>query len=515
MASSYDKPVSRTHVVYGLGLFLLTVLSRLPFRSQILYHWDSVNFAFAMHEFSVAKEQPQPPGYIVYVWLCRLMDLLFCDAQTTMVWISIVASALAVVALFCLGRSMFGRRTGLISALFLATSPLFWFYGEIALLHTLDTFLVIVSVWWLYETMRGDHRYLYPAVAIMAIAGGVRQQTLVFLAPLLLFALRRVGWRRFLTAGVLGAMSCLAWFFPLIALNDGFSTYMSIAGAYSRRFLSTTSVFMGGGWWGVRRNVIKLTIYTLYGWSVALAPGVVYAIARLRRREWPKRWERPAFLLLWIAPSLIFYAIIHMGQQGLIFVFLPVLLLLSAVGWTRLLTTKPRWLIAATAVLVVLNAGIFCLVPEYPLGPGTQRLLTRATLVNSDRYYQDRFRAIEENLIPESTAILAANWHHVEYYLPRYVRLPFRVVGKWEKDEGDPIGNPQGDVAVSPSDLGLQPDDEGKVVVVVFDPTIASFNESPGLTKELDLKNGDTLAYLELGQGQSFYYGTLAFGVIH
>ena len=198
-----QQPLNRRDVWIVMGLLAISLLSRVPFRSQILYHWDSVNFAYAMREFSVAKEQPQPPGYIVYVWLCRLVDLLFGDPQTTMVWISIVASTLAVVALFYLGRSMFDCQTGLLAALFLATSPLFWFYGEIALPHSLDMLLVIVGIWWLYETMRGQPRYLYPAVVVMAIAGGVRQQTLVFLAPLILYALRRESWKRLLVAGIL------------------------------------------------------------------------------------------------------------------------------------------------------------------------------------------------------------------------------------------------------------------------------------------------------------------------
>ncbi|MDY7076538.1 MAG: glycosyltransferase family 39 protein [Chloroflexota bacterium] len=504
----------RQDVWIGIGLFVFTLLSRVPFRSQILYHWDAVNFAYGMREFRVAKEQPQPPGYILYVWLCRLVDLLFGDAQTTMVWISIVASALAAVALFYLGRSMFGRRAGLVAALLLATSPLFWFYGEIALPHTLDTLLVIVSVWWLYETMQGDHRYLYPAIAIMAIAGGVRQQTLVFLAPLLLFALRRVGWKRFLTAGMLGAVICLAWFVPLMTLSDGFANYMSVMGAYNRRFQDTTSIFMGAGWGGIKYNVRKLAMYTLYGWNVALVPGIVYAARRFWYREWLQRWEKPVFLTLWVAPALFFYTSIHMGQQGLIFVFLPALLLISVVALIRLLTTRPRWLMAATAALVALNAGIFCLVPEYPLGPGTQRLLTRATLVNSDRYYQDRFRAIEENFAPESTAILADNWHHVEYYLPKYVRLPFRVVGKRNQDWGNPVGNPQDYAAVSPSDLKLQPDSEGRVAVVIFDPVLVNFNDSSEVTTELDLENGSTLAYFVLEKGQKLRYGPSTFGVI-
>jgi len=287
---------------------------------------------------------------------------------------------------------------------------------------------------------------------------------------------------------------------------------MRITSAFTRRFQSTTSVFMGAGWWGIGRNVRKLTMYTLYGWSVALVPGAIYAVSRFRRREWQRCWEKPIFLLLWTAPALIFYTIVHMGQQGLIFVFLPALLLVSAVGLTRLLTTQPGWLIVTTVALVALNAGIFCLVPEYPLGPSAQRLLTRATLVNSDGYYQDRFRAIEENFAPEFTAILAASWHHVEYYLPQYTRLPFGVVGKWEKGEGNPRGNPQ-EVVATPAELGLRLDGRGQAAIVVFDPDLMAFSESPTSAHKLPLEHGGTLVYFVLTGEQAFHYGPHSFGV--
>jgi hypothetical protein len=496
----------------AIVLFVGTVLSRIPFRSHVLYHWDSVNFAFAMREFNLAKEQPQPPGYIVYVWLCRLMDTVVHDAQTTMVIISIGASALAVVALFCLGRTMFNTQTGLIAALFLATSPLFWFYGEIALPHSLDTLLVILSAWWLYETMRGRHRYLYVAVVILAIAGGVRQQTIVFLAPLLLFALRRVGWKRFLAAGALGAVICLIWFIPLMALSDGFATYLRVMGEFSRRYQSTTSVFVGGGWWGIRRNVLKLTMYTLFGWSATLIAGVFYAIRRLWWHERLQSWERLVFLLLWMVPALIFYVIIHMGQQGLVFVFLPALLLISAVGLERLFVTRPGYVIVATSVLVLLNVGVFCLVPEYPLGPDTQRLLTRATLINSDRYYQDRFRAIDKNFTPDSTAILAANWHHVEYYLPAYELLPIDVIPKWELGAGQ-VSNRQGEEErLSVEDLGLISDADGLARIIIFDEELASFNETPELTQAVKLGYGDRMEILTLSVDQVLFLGP-TFGI--
>jgi hypothetical protein len=497
----------------AVGLFALTLLSRIPFRSQILYHWDSVNFAYAMREFSVVKEQPQPPGYIVYVWLCRLVDLLFGDAQTTMVWISVVAGALAVVALFYLGRATFDARTGLIAALFLATSPLFWFYGEIALPHSLDTLLVIVGVWWLYETMQGRHRYLYPAIAAMAVAGGVRQQNLLFLIPLILFALRKVDWKRFLVAGALGAAICLAWFVPLMASSGGVSAYLETVAAYTERFNATTSVFMGGGWWGVRRNLLKLSMYTLFGWSAALLPFAVYVVAGARRKEWPGNWEKALFFALWLAPTLIFYTLVHMGQQGLVFVFLPAFLLWGAAGLVRLFAVGPgRRLAVAAAALLAVNVALFCLAPEHPLGSDRFRLLTRATLVNSDRYYRDRFEVIEASFAPESTAILAASSHHVEYYLPDYVLLPFSVGSKWEIDEGRPKGSFR-EVSATPIELGLRLNGRGQAEVVIFDPDLMAFSKSSVSVQELPLQHGGNLDYFVLAGEQTFHYDSNSFRV--
>jgi hypothetical protein len=489
-------------------LFVVTFVSRIPFRTKILYHWDSVNFAYALREFNVAQEQPQPPGYILYVWLTRLLDLLFDDAQMTMVWISVGVSALAVVALFYLGRAMFNRQTGLVAALFLATSPLFWFYGEIALPHSLDTLLVIVGIWWLYETMQGNTRYLYPAIIVMAIAGGVRQQTIIFLAPFILLALRGVGWKRFLAAGVLGAVICLAWFVPLISLNGGIGAYMETVGKFTERFNTTTSVFMGAGLWGVQRNLRKMVMYSLFGWGAALLPFVAYVAVRAWRREWPQDREKTLSFTLWLAPTLLFYALVHMGQQGLIFVFLPALLLWGAYGLTTLLEKAPQSAaVAVVTAALALNVGLFCFGPEYPLGGDRLRLLTRSALVNSDHYYADRFATIQEQFPVGSTAILASNWHHVEYYLPDYELLPFGVVAKWEMGEGQVKDQPDEIQSLDLQDLDLEPDAQDLVKIVLFDAELAPFNETPQLTQAVTLDHGGQLEFFALSTDQVLNYG--------
>ena len=504
-------PQAQSHRRSGMWavitLFGLTIISRIPFRSQILYHWDSVNFSYAMREFSVAKEQPQPPGYIVYVWLCRVVDLLFGDPQVTMVWISVIASALAVVALFYLGRAMFNTRVGLIAALFLATSPLFWFYGEIALPHSLDMLLVIVGLWWLYETMKGQHRYLYPAIAVFAVAGGVRQQTLVFLAPMILFALRKIGRKQFLIASALGVAICLLWFVPLAAASGGVGAYLETMSTFADPFNATTSVLMGAGWWGVRRNLRKLTMYTLFGSSATLLPLAAYVALKLWKREWTPFGEKIFFFALWLAPTMIFYTFIHMGQQGLILIFLPALLLWAARALTGLLQKASRQTMAvATIAVLVINIGIFLLAPEQPLGGDRLRLLTRSTLLNSDHYYQYRFELVENNFPLESTAILAVNWHHVEYYLPSYRLIPIDLIPNRDQDTGPTISLRGMENQITPLDLGLIPDGDSQIIIIIFDNSLSSLNKSSELTKAIELPHGDKMEFLTLAGDQALCF---------
>jgi len=202
-----------------------------------------------------------------------------------------------------------------------------------------------------------------------------------------------------------------------------------------------------------------------------------------------------------------------MGQQGLVFVYLPGLLLLSAFSLIQLLSSRPWSLVTITALMVIFNISVFYLVPEYPLGPGTQRLLTRATLVNSDQYYMDRFEAIEKIFTPESTAILANNWHHVEYYLPDYTKLEFGIGNKWEQNEGEPI-NGSGELQVlTPAMLGLQSDANNQVTIIIFDSDLENFNYTPKQTNVLLLPGGEQLTYLTLNSEDQLYLGPDSFGL--
>jgi hypothetical protein len=473
------------------GLFFITIVSRIPFTSRILYHWDSVNFAYSIRDFNLVLEQPQPPGYILYVGLIRLVNGITQQAQMTMVFISIVASSLAVMAIYGLGKQMFSRRVGTIAALLLATSPLFWFYGEIALPHTLDAFLVILTTSFFYRVLRGEPKSILAAVLSLAIAGGVRQQTLVFLFPLALFSIRKMGWRNIVYAATIGALTCLVWMIPLFDSSGGIGNYFQVMGTFSTRFQTTTSIFSTGGLWGLRRNGIKLSMYSLYG--IGFASIFLSTIPFVRK---PIRWvnafrdERNIFLLLWVIPAGLYYIFIHMGQQGLVFVYLPAIFLGLArlVDEFRQIHGKAANQILAS--VVVLNSVLFLFIPEYPIGTQTLRLLTRNTIQNSDEYFSQRINAIHQSFPPESTIIIANNWHHAEYYLPEYRVLPFNLGSKWEVDQNVPNNRDQDTIDTSPRSFGLVPDHKGGIYVVFFDSDLFQYNKNPSGIKNVYLKDG-------------------------
>ncbi len=496
-----------------LALFLLTILTRLPFRSQYLYHWDSVNFALAIEDFDLRSEQPHPPGYILYVWLCRWVNRLLDDPQQTMVALSFLGSALAVVALYFLGRAMFSRRVGLGAAAFLMSSPLFWFYGEIALPHALDAFLVVLCAWLAFRIHRGEI-HLWPlATVVLGIAGGIRPQTLVFLGPLLAFSLRKAGGKRFLAAVALGGLTCLLWFLPLIETAGGLKEYMAVLSKFGLRYQRTTSVFLGAGAWGLNRNLRKLLMYTLYGWGVPAAFILPILAERFRSGRWLISREKSLFLIIWAAPAVLFYALIHMGQQGLVFVFLPALMILSAVGLEFLLSVRKPWAMVSMVLVLAANVAIYLLAPEYPLGDERLRIINREALARTDRYYGERFDAIRLDFPSESTAIVASSWRHVEYYLPEYVVLHFDVGGKWEIDKGEAKVTPQTILSALPADLGLRVGSNQTGALAVFDETLEGFNRSIDQVVTLPLPGGGAIDYLRIRTGDQIFIDQTGFGI--
>jgi hypothetical protein len=332
----------------------------------MLYNWDAVQFALALHEFDVAKHQPHPPGYLLYVWLGRLLNAPLGDPTLAYVALAMLFSAGTILVVYDLARRLYDRVTALVAASLLAVSPLFWFYGSVGLPYAGEAFAASVVAWFAHATLRGRALHLYGGAVALGLTGGVRPSVLLLLLPLwLACAWRAVGsWRRLVPAGALLAGAVLAWLAPMIWLSGGLPAYLAASTQLYGSMVLPTSV-LGGSLQVTLAQMRYLLESVLVG--VGLLGLVALAVPVYVHRV---GWRMPErFLLAWILPAGVFYTLVHFGQAGYVLTFLPALVILLsgvlvwavATGSEWLRRPNRGWALTAAAVLplVLVNTGFF------------------------------------------------------------------------------------------------------------------------------------------------------------
>src|SRR6476661_7597639 len=109
MPDRSTSDAQRYSVRWALSGIAAVALTRVLFRSRLLYDLDSVNFALGMLRFDPASHQPHPPGYFLYVLLARLVNRLLANPNDALVMISVVASCGAAWLIYLLAREWFDR----------------------------------------------------------------------------------------------------------------------------------------------------------------------------------------------------------------------------------------------------------------------------------------------------------------------------------------------------------------------------------------------------------------------
>ncbi len=242
-----------------MGLFY--ALAHAPYIAQSPDDLDGVNFVLGLREFDLARHQPHPPGYPVYIVLGRLVSNVlrwstaggassFTDVDVAALSIiSYLSGALAVVFLVWLFWWLEGRvRTALLATLVVATCPLFWFTGGRPLSDLPGLMLGVIGLAGLLAGRRwaidDDQQptaaaaawparltfWLAASAFIVALATGVRAQAAWLCVPLLLVVLTRLAWRRRAVAVIVAAsfvVGVLLWAVPLVMASGGLDSYLA------------------------------------------------------------------------------------------------------------------------------------------------------------------------------------------------------------------------------------------------------------------------------------------------
>ena len=218
-------PSLRAAAAVALAFFAL----HLPFLPASLEDLDSINFALGIRDFDVARHQPHPPGYPVFMAAAKLLEVFVGSELLSLAVLSVVCGALAIVAMASMMAAMDGRTTAAVAATLLAVStPLFWVTASRPL-SDMPGLAAALGVQALVLLARTD-RALLVAAGLAGLAAGVRSQVVWLTLPVLVLALARSSgsgrWRRVASVIVAYACGALAWFVPLILASGGPAQYL-------------------------------------------------------------------------------------------------------------------------------------------------------------------------------------------------------------------------------------------------------------------------------------------------
>ncbi len=441
----------------------------MPFAARRMWDHDSIQFALGVERYDLAAHHPHPPGYPLYIALLKLLAACGVDSLHGMVALSIAGEAAGAALLLLLVTRLVAAEAsgiepaasgdsalaaGIFAAALYVFNPILWFYGELPLVYAVEGGMTVAVAYAALAMADGAGCFL-GACALFAVVGGIRQSTMLLLAPLMLFgawrAFRRgrLSWRLAAAGASLFGALFVAWFVPLCRLAGGYGAYRRISAENFAVLLPQTSILYGAGWRALEHNLEVLTKWALQGllpaaaallvlW--AAAPAAIGPGLRCLRR-------RGALLAAWALPPIAFFALFHVTKAGYTLVHLPALLAAAALAASPALAPAPgrrRALPAiatAVGVAIVAGAGLFLFGADRR--PEQSRLWAvvrhewnRGTLATYERELDDMIATVRE--FPPATTVLVAvelggtgpagaesflySWHrHLQWYLPEYL----------------------------------------------------------------------------------------------
>jgi hypothetical protein len=281
---------------------------------------DSINFALGVREFDVARHQPHPPGYPIFIALAKLSTAAFeaagvsgAEARGLAFW-GAVGGAVLVPLLYFLFRALDGSaRRAAWATLLTTTAPLLWFTA-LRPLSDVSGLAAAVAAQMLLLRAAADAKTVSLAAAAFAagLAIGVRSQTFLLTLPLLGYVLllpqsrSLVKWTGAIVAAAAGV---LAWGIPLVVVSGGVSAYMDALARQGGEDFSGVVMF-----WNV--TTLRVGFWALHSTFMAPWASVWLAVVVTSAGAigiWTLRRERQtaALAAVIVLPYLIFHLVFH------------------------------------------------------------------------------------------------------------------------------------------------------------------------------------------------------------
>ena len=377
---------TKQHWSLWIVLLLLAACLYLPFRSCSLDDFDAYSFALALENFDLGLQQPQPPGFPVYIFMARVVYALTGDAVSALTWVSALCGVGVVLMLGALGencsRPVVGhqdtsKRVMLIAPLLLMALPMLWLTAGKPLSDVPGLFFTLLALWLL---VAADARpwWLVAGGGVTGLALGVRPQNAL---PLILcFAWMGLQtlqgqrpWRHVGLIGAGGTVGVLLWLLPTAHMVGGLDAYMGYIRGHATHVQTADSLLgmavpLGTALhsrafaFGDTFLLYTIGVGTFNPWATAdfVRVGILALVilVGLMQADW--RRTRTWALSVWLLASTAFvFLFVTLDRPRLMLPMLPPLALLVAQGWARV--KHPRGMLTvllASMMLALLVQGV-------------------------------------------------------------------------------------------------------------------------------------------------------------
>ena len=301
-----------------------------------------------MRQFDVARHQPHPPGYPVFIALAKAVHAAGPSEPASLALLSVSAATLGVFTIAAWCRALggvSGPTVAIVTAVLTIASPLYWFTANRPL-SDMAGLTAVVAVQALILAAKTD-RGLAIASFCAAAAVGLRSQAFWLTTPLLVWAVVNRGWRP-IRAAVAYAVGLAAWGIPLVAVSGGLRAYWHAVSNQGAEDLGGIRMF-----WTtptLREGVDALYYAFIAPWAVWPIAATVLLLASIGVVTLWRRSERAlAVVAAGFGPYLIFDVLFQetfTSRYALPLV--PPVAFLAASG--ALAMTRPRYVGVAAAM---------------------------------------------------------------------------------------------------------------------------------------------------------------------
>lgn len=421
-------------------LILTLIILRIPFVSHYLFDWDAVQLALGMDDFNIEKHQPHPPGYFLYIYFAKFINIFLKNPNLAMIIENIILSIIALIIFYLIAKKIFKNEfLGFLASFIFITNPFIWFHSEFPNVYIIDLCFSLIYFYLSYLIIIKNKSILWLFSILLALGVGFRQSLIIFFLPLYLYAcffdfkFNRAKIKKIFFNIIVFSFIFMCWFIPNSIVVGDFIRLLEIS---KNQFLvssKTTSIFSFakiGALIGQFFNTFKLLIYSGSIISLFSIIAIFYKKIKISKNN-------SIIFLLSILPSFLFYSFIHLGKIGYIMTITGIFIILGLFGISKIFKEKSKFIIILFIIIIQIPFFIFgidgfiknktFLINVSPYDISYLNLKNNDNrlkkIIYEIKHYNsnDTILITEANspyIIPKSNFI--KNMRHLGYYLPEY-----------------------------------------------------------------------------------------------